>query len=159
MKRVAIGLIGSLTVIALAFAVDRVALIVWRFRVERYAQQLRASAQTLKRGKTGPFISPSMSWSGERNAWAVPLLEVSYGGPEPTAITVDGNGGLSLTYLPPLLAWTRHVPWAYNQHPIQGSDTYPYNDVYILQISTLEGRPSGKVLASPEVVLDHGFPF
>jgi hypothetical protein len=100
-----------------------------------------------------------MSWSGERNAWAVPLLEVSYGGPEPTAITVDGNGGLSLTYLPPLLAWTRHVPWAYNQHPIQGSDTYPYNDVYILQISTLEGRPGGKELAAPVVNLEHGLSF
>jgi hypothetical protein len=145
--------------IALAFTLDRVALLVWRFRVERYANQLRQSAAQLRAGKRGPHLAPRMSWSGSRNAWAVPLLEVSYGGPKPTIITVDGNGGLNFTYLPPLLAWSRHVPWAYNRHPIQGSDVYPYNDVYILQISTLEGQPGGKDLPSPTVNLEHGLPF
>jgi hypothetical protein len=146
-------------VIALALIIDRVALIVWRFRVERYAQQLRESAAQLKGGKRGAHIAPLMSWSGDQDRWAVPLLEVSYQGPEPAVITVDGNGGLNLTYLPPSLAWTRRVPWAYNRHPIQGSDMYPYNDVYILQIFTLEGRPGGKPLSSPAVTLEHGLPF
>jgi hypothetical protein len=155
--RIVITVLAAVMVVALI--VDRLALLVWRFRIERYAQQLRESAGQLRTGKSGPHIASLMSWSGDQDSWAVPLLEVQYGGPEPSIITVDGNGGLNLMYLPPTLAWTRHVPWAYNRHPMQGSDTYPYNDVYHLQIFTLEGRPGGKVLASPTVALEHGLPF
>lgn len=146
------------TVIA-AYVVDGATLFIWRFRVERYTDELRESAAHLRSGKAGPHAAARMAWSGDQNSWAVPLLEVENGGPRPSVITVDGNGGLNFMYLPPLLAWTRHVPWAYNRHPIQGSDTYPYNDVYTLRISTLEGRPRGKVLPSPTVELEHGLPF
>ena len=90
---------------------------------------------------------------------AGPLLEARFGGPAPDHITVDGNGGLSLFYVPPLLAWSRHIPLAYPKTAIQGSDLYPYNDVYIIQIWTLESRPGGKVLRAPSVTLDHGLPF
>ena len=145
-------------IITLAIAVDRVALVVWRFRVQSFAQRLSAAAKTLKHRRSTDS-SNLISWSGDRSVWAVPYLELALTGPKPTVITVDGNGGLDFTYAPPVLAWSRHVPWAFNRPVMQGADVYAYNDVYILKIATLDDHPNGHVLAAPEITLDHGFPF
>ena len=152
-----LGIIAGLALAAVA--TDRIALIVWRYRVNHYFAQLEHSADLLSSAKARHAEGSLISWSGERNSWQVPLLEITACGPQPDEITVDGNGGLNLVYLPPLLAWSRHVPWAFNQHPIQGSDIYPENDLYTIQIFTLEGRPGGKELPSPTVGIEHGLPF
>ncbi len=145
-------------VIVLAIAVDRVTLAIWRFRVRSFAQRLSAGAKTLNHRRSTDSSS-LISWSGDRSVWAVPYLELALSGPKPTIVTVDGNGGLDFTYVPPLLAWSRHVPWAFNRPVIQGADVFAYNDVYILKIATLDDRPNGDVLVAPEITLDHGLPF
>jgi len=142
-----------------AIVVDRLALWIWRYRVNGYFITLKRSAELLKPSRNPNQPTGILSWSGDRDDWQVPLLEVAMEGPRPSHITVDGNGGLNLFYVPPLCAWSRHVPWAYNRNPIQGSDVYPYNDVYIIQIWTLESRPGGKELPYPSVALEHGLPF
>jgi hypothetical protein len=150
--------LAVVVVIALALGLDRVSLAIWRWRVESFAERLTAAAKTLKQHRSAD-TSNLLSWSGDRSIWAVPYLELALTGPQPAVVTVDGNGGLDFTYVPPLLAWSRHVPWAFTRPALEGADVYAYNDVYILKIATLDDRPNGHVLPSPSVTLDHGFPF
>ena len=159
MKKLGRVLFVLVGVAVAAIVVDRLALWIWRYRVNAYFVSLKKSAELLKQPRSRNQPTVILSWSGGRNHWQVPLLEVAMEGPRPSHITVDGNGGLNLFYVPPLLAWSRHVPWAYNRNPIQGSDIYPYNDVYIIQVWTLESRPGGKELPYPTVTLEHGLPF
>ena len=159
MRRARIVLFSLLALGLLALAVDRAALFVWRRQIIHYHARLARSSERLSKAHSRYVESSLISWSGDRDIWQVPLLEVAFGGPSPTSVTVDGNGGLNFLYAPPLLAWSRHVPWAFRRPIIQGSDTYAYNDVYIIRINTLESRPSGKVLPMPTVELQHGLPF
>ena len=141
-----------------AFVVDRLSLVVWRFRIERYAEKLRRAAANPDVSKQGN--RPVLSASHDTGPWRVPYLEVMVAGPKPSWVTVDGNGGLNFFYLPPLTAWSRHLPFLGHPRPvIQGSDVFAYNDVYTIKIWTLESRPAGKPLARPSVVLEHGLPF
>jgi hypothetical protein len=140
-------------------ATDRISLLLWRARINAYYRELRASADQIAHAGKREVPAGRISWAGTRDIWQVPLLEVSFGGPAPESVVVDGNGGLSFVYAPPICAWSRHAPWAFNRSAQQGSDIYAYNDVYILKIETLEGRPGGRELPAPSVTLDHGFPF
>jgi hypothetical protein len=158
-KKVFVAAVVVIVVLAAACVLDRVTLLIWRYRIEAYHGKLQRSATQLARAHTRFVPGAVISWSGTRDVWQVPLLEVAFGGPAPTTITVDGNGGLNFLYAPPLLAWSRHVPWAFTRPAMQGSDTFAYNDVYILRIETLQGQPGGKELASPTVELEHGLPF
>jgi hypothetical protein len=151
--------LGAIILVVIAFAVDRVALLVWRLRVSAVGDALQAAAEELGKPAKDLERRPLIIWSGTRDKWQVPLLDVAIRGPVPEAVSVDGNGGLTLLYLPPLLAWTRHVPWAYRRPVIQSPDIYPYNDIYLIRISTLESKPQGKELRLPRVQLEHGYPF
>jgi len=146
------------TLSVVAVAVDRVTLWIWRYRINAYYQSLRASAGRLA-NRHGLFDPDSLvNASHDKEPWPVPLLEVAFQGPDPQRVIVDGDGGLNFFYTPPLLAWSRHVPWAYRHPVIQGSDIYPYNDVYMVRIATQES-PHKKVFLVPQVSLDHGLPF
>jgi hypothetical protein len=145
--------------IVVALVTDRLALFVWRSRVLSFFHALQAASAKHVNWIEPVRENPLLSWSTRGNLWPVPLLEVSLRGPVPDTVTVDGNGGLNLFYTPPLLAWSRHVPWAYARRPNSGSDEFPYNDVYMIKIRTIEGNPPGRVLALPNVILDHGLPY
>jgi hypothetical protein len=142
-----------------AVATDRIALLVWRARVISYSHALETAAVESIKGGPNSSRPPLMIHSGGRGKWQVPLLEVAIRGPAPEAVTVDGNGGINLLYVPPLLAWSRHVPWAYRRPVVQAGDLYPYNDVYLIKLSTLEDKPGGQDLQVPKVQLEHGFPY
>ena len=157
MKRLARVAIALLLIGAFAFLTDRVALAVWRFRVSRYAHGLQN--QLTHFAPVATARAPTLRWSQTRGNWQVPLVELDLRGPTPDTVTVDGNGGLNLTYLPPVLAWSRWRMLHRADEAAGGPGVYPLNDVYILRISTLEDKPGGHDLPAPEVTLTHGLPF
>jgi hypothetical protein len=156
LAKVLVVLLGLAT---LAVATDRLALLVWRARVVAYSRALETAVAKSTLGAPAVSEQPLLCFSHGRGEWQVPLLEVVLRGPTPEMVTVDGNGGLNLLYVPPLLAWSRHVPWVYQRRVIQPGDTYPYNDIYLLKVWTVEDRHGGGDLPQPKVQLDHGFPF
>jgi hypothetical protein len=148
-------LIGMAIFIIGAFATDRVALAVWRWRIERYGETLRRefSAVSAKRSSTVGF-NPS------RGECPVSFVQIRLLGPRPRFVIVDGNGGLDMEYAPPWLAWSRYLPYLNpRRQVVQGSDEYPFNDVYILKIATKEDKRNGRDLPVPRVTLEHGLPF
>lgn len=60
-----------------------------------------------------------------RTAARQAVLEVWLSGPQPTIATVDGNGGLDLTFAPPLWAWSRYLPYiSPGRQVTRGSDFF-----------------------------------
>jgi hypothetical protein len=157
MKRRARIAIAVLLSGALALLTDRVALAVWRFRVSHFVHQLQN--QLAHPAPVASPREPALRWSRTRGNWQVPLVELDLRGPTPDTVTVDGNGGLNLTYLPPVLAWSRWRMLHRADAAAGGPGVYPLNDVYLLRISALEDKPGGHDLAVPEVTLTHGLPF
>jgi hypothetical protein len=156
MKRVLIAVVLVVILALSAVALDRIALMVWRARIQQYSEKLRAAAPTSTSGTLS--LDRLLTSTADADRWLVPLLDVRLEGPKPTRITVDGNGGLNLWYEPPTLAWSRHVGLGQQRPMMQAADLYSYNDVYILKIWTVEARPGGKALGHPSVELDHGLP-
>jgi hypothetical protein len=156
MRRLRVPLLVLLFCIGAAIAVDRVALVTWRARVERYAHELERAAES---PPARASLANLLVTTRDGGPWRVPLLEIRVKGPKPSRVTVDGNGGLNLLYEPPSLAWSRHIGLAQRRPVVQGSDSYSYNDVYVLKIWTVQARPGGLVLDRPTVTLEHGLPF
>ena len=149
--------ISALIFGVLAVAVDRTALAIWRWRVRRYYEALSSAVAALPSGP--PSAAGLVQWSGGRHGWHVPLLSVSLTGPVPSSVLVDGSGGLSLTFAPPVAAWSRHVPYLTRRTVSLGSEVFPYNDVYFVRVSAVEGHPGGLDLSKPIVSIEHGLPF
>jgi MFS family permease len=148
-------LIGMAIFIIGAFATDRVALAVWRWRLEHYCEKL------CREFALGPSKSEIIGFGPGRpgDGGRVPLVEIRLLGPRPWDITVDGNGGLNLLYTPPWLAWSRYLPYLNPRRMVaRGSDMFPFNDVFILRIQTVEERRDGRDLPVPKVTLEHGLP-
>jgi len=156
-------LIG-LAVITVATAVDRAALMVWRFRISHFSGRLERAARADIADPTY-YYHPDRALlvsTGVRKGCSVPLLTVLLKGPKPDQVIVDGDGGLVLVYTPPMLAWSRHTPFLGRPRiPRQGSDIYAFNDIYFLHIMTVAFDPkgNGKALKTPIVNLEHGLPF
>jgi len=164
MRRLRLIGLAVVVFIVVAVAADRLALFVWRARIQHYYERLSRSVE--RAGKVDPLhyydpsSQPMVIASGSKGNWQVPLLTVSFAGPKPDGLMVDGNGGLVFVYKPPIMAWSRHLPFLGRpSRAIQGSDLYAFNDIYFLSIHTLEGRPGGETLAKPSVRLEHGLPF
>jgi hypothetical protein len=147
--------IGVVVFIGLAVAADRVSLAVWRWRLGHYCEKLR------REFALGPSKSQIIGFGPGRpgDGGRVPLVEILLLGPRPRDIIVDGNGGLNLMYAPPWLAWSRYFPYLNPRRMVgDGSGIFPFNDVYILRIQTVEDRRNGRDLPVPCVTLQHGLP-
>jgi len=156
MRRLLILLGLLVAAVACMVAVDRVALALWRFRVNRFADRVRAAVSAFDQTDPNRFNS-IVAFSADPGPWRVSGLQLRMVGPSPAYVTVDGNGGLNLTFLPPALAWSRNR--LLHRSPQVSGTFYPLNDVYVLRITSIVGRPPGLVLPKPEVSLHHGLPF
>ena len=108
-----------LIAIVAALVVDRVTLYLWQVQVIRYYQSLQRSAAA---GEAKPPASPYGYVSiGLEPLLVMPkhaqapvrylTLQTDVLLAKPNTITVDGDGGLHLRFLPPPLAWTtRAIP-------------------------------------------------
>jgi hypothetical protein len=143
--------------VACVVAVDRVSLALWRFRVNRFADRVRAAVSAFDQTDPNRFNS-IVAFSADPGPWRVPGMQLRMVGPSPAYVTVDGNGGLNLTFLPPALAWSRNS-LLHRGPRLSGAQFFPLNDVYVLRITSILGRSPGVVLPKPEVSLHHGLPF
>jgi hypothetical protein len=160
MRRLRRVLLVVFVITAAAVATDRIALWVWRAPVWLYGDALERAAAELASGVVHHSSRPLIVCSDGDGPSQTPLLQVALRGPRPDEVTVSGNhAGITLLYIPPMLAWSRHVPWAYRREIIQSSDLYPYNDVYVIRVYIGEIRPKGRAREVPRVEFDHGLPF
>jgi hypothetical protein len=51
------------------------------------------------------------------------------------------------------------VPYLTRRKVSLGSEFFPYNDVYFVRVSAVEGHPGGLDLPKPIVSIEHGLPF
>ena len=114
-KRTSIYL--TLAAIFAALLVDRITLYLWQLQVIRYFHALQRSATSSEsKPSSTPFGYVSLGLEPllvmpKSSHWPVRYMTLQTDVPlaKPSTITVDGEGGLHLRFLPPPFAWTTRI--------------------------------------------------
>jgi hypothetical protein len=109
--------VGSVVcVVVIAFAVDRVALALWRYRVKALADRMVVDAARFAVTPGG-----TVGWFPGSAEDANPLMVLGFGGAvHPDGVVVDHEKGVTLFFLPPSLAWTTRL---YPRRSVSGGAT------------------------------------
>jgi len=155
----------ALALILGAFALDRLSMLVWKWRIDRFygllSQEVALSwDERAARWRQGAWYTLNVAEPDKKSPkpFPVALTEVVFsrpGGIEPSMVTVDGAGGLHLRYFPPVTAWILRLRAAASDRPFWEELA---GQSYSIAVLWYGDRPSSPQDSRPKVVLEHGVP-